>query len=105
MESQNDLKLFLDNALVSHLIDKNPKLRHYTISLRYISLSPLKFHPIVLGINNLTQNINIYLDEILRFFVLSLPSYIRDTTDLLKKLEDITIDQDFYLFSIGVVLI
>lgn len=65
-------------------------------------LNPLKCRPIVSGVDSLTQNVGIYIDQILRPFVVSLPSYIRDTTDLIQKVEDVSFDRNTLLCSIDV---
>lgn len=44
-------------------------------------IHPFNCRSIVSGTNNLTQNIGVYLYQILHQFVLSLTSYIRDTYD------------------------
>lgn len=71
----------------------------YSLPKLHKGLSPLKGRPIVSGIDNLTQNSGMYIDKILRLFVQSIPSYVRDTTDLLQRLEGITIEEDWWLVS------
>lgn len=62
----------------------------------------LKGRPIVSGVDSLTKNVSVYIDCILQNFVKALPSYIRDTTDLLSKLEGISVDGETRLASIDV---
>lgn len=52
--------------------------------------------------DSLTENVGVYLDQILRPFVTSLPSYLRDTTDLLLKLEGVSFEGETLLCSIDV---
>ncbi|KAM4038417.1 uncharacterized protein ACNLHF_016739 [Anomaloglossus baeobatrachus] len=74
----------------------------YTLPKVHKGISPLKGRPIVAGINSLTQNVGVYLDSILRPFVVSLSSYLRDTSDLLTKINGVTIEQDTIFASIDV---
>lgn len=62
----------------------------------------LKGRPIVSGVASLTQNVGVYLDKTLRDYVVSLPSYLRDTTDFLLKVEVIFVDESTLLASIDV---
>lgn len=64
----------------------------YNLPKVHKGLVPLKGRFIVSGISGLTQNVGTYLDKVLRGFVVSLPTYIRDTTDLLVKLEGIYVE-------------
>lgn len=52
--------------------------------------------------DSLTQNCKRYIDKILFPFVLSLPSYTRDSTDFLKLLEDVILEPESLLASIDV---
>lgn len=85
----------VDEAIDKRLIDKNEHKfllpNHHVVATFYClpkihkGLVPLKGRLIVWGMGSLTQNAGIYLDKILRDYVVSLPSYVRDTTDLLQK--------------------
>lgn len=95
----SDLEPILITALDQRIISKkkcefmmlkDPKIAtFYALSKIHKRWNPLKGRPIVSGIKTVTQNIGIYLDKVLRDFVLTLPSYICDTSHLLKKLEGI----------------
>ncbi|XP_056397544.1 uncharacterized protein LOC130292572 [Hyla sarda] len=93
----------IDIKELDFLLPKTPRVStFYGLPKVHKGLDPLKCRPIVSGIGNLTQNVGIYLDEILRPFVISLPSYLRDTMDLLLKVQDITLERDSFLCSIDV---
>lgn len=74
----------------------------YTLPKVHKGLRPLKGSPIVSVVGSVTQNAGIYIDKILRQFILSLPSYLRDSSDLLCKLEDVTLEEGTLLASIDV---
>lgn len=74
----------------------------YSLPKVHKGYSPLKGRPIVSGVNNLTQNCGTYIDTILRPFVQALPSYTRDTTDLIQRLDGVTIDEDWWLASVDI---
>ncbi|CAJ0944101.1 unnamed protein product [Ranitomeya imitator] len=86
-----------------YLIPSHPVVAtFYCLPKVHKGINPLKGRPIVSGIDSLTQKLGLYIDRILRPFVISLSSYIRDTTDLLLKLDQITLDEDMRLCSIDV---
>lgn len=88
---------------LEYLYPLHPKIAtFYSLPKIHKGLSPLKGRPIVSGIDSLTQNSGVYIDKILRPFVETLPSYTRDTTDLLQRLEGITIEDDWWLASVDV---
>ncbi|CAJ0934562.1 unnamed protein product [Ranitomeya imitator] len=74
----------------------------YALPKVHEGFSPLKGRPIVSGNDSVSQNCGIYVDKILRQSITALPSYIHDTSDLLLKIEDITVDKGTYLASIDV---
>ncbi|XP_075187500.1 uncharacterized protein LOC142258789 [Anomaloglossus baeobatrachus] len=74
----------------------------YSLPKVHKGLEPLKGRPIVSGIGSLTQNCGIYVDRILRPFVDALPSFTRDTMDLLRKLDGVSVGRDVLLASIDV---
>lgn len=93
-----ELEELLITAVDQRLISKEecqfmmPQIPTFYALLKiHKGLNPLKGHPIVSGINSVTQNVGIYLDRVLRNFVTAFPSYVRDTSDLLKKIEGIQV--------------
>lgn len=54
------------------------------------------------GIGSLTENASRLVDSILMPHVLSLPSYIRDTSDLLKHIEGMVVPPDALLVTLDV---
>ncbi|CAJ0964821.1 unnamed protein product [Ranitomeya imitator] len=109
---KTELKEVLDEALTNGLVSRSefdfllPKFplqaTFYTLPKIHKGVTPLKGRPIVSGVDSLTQNCGLYLEEILRPFVIAIPSYLRDTTDLLQKLEGLQLDGSFLLGSIDV---
>lgn len=97
----SELKSILDmawgNLIISkqeyeYLLPSNPVIStFYGLPKVHNGTNPLKGRSIVSGVGYLTQNAGIYIDNILSF-VITLPSYKRDTADLLLKLEDIAGD-------------
>uniref|UniRef100_A0A8C5M1L9 Reverse transcriptase domain-containing protein n=1 Tax=Leptobrachium leishanense TaxID=445787 RepID=A0A8C5M1L9_9ANUR len=58
--------------------------------------------PIVSGIGNLTQNCSQYIDQILQNLVKTLPSYLRDTKQLLQIMNNFTFPKEAWLCSLDV---
>ncbi|KAM9324806.1 ovostatin-like [Gastrophryne carolinensis] len=58
--------------------------------------------PIVAGIGGLTEKACIYIDRHLQPFVISLESYVRDSTDLLNSLNSIWVSEDVFLATLDV---
>lgn len=108
LELENILIKALDDNLISEnefkfILPTTPQIpTFYTLPKIHKGLDPLKGRPIVSGINSITQNAGVYIDKVLRPFVLSLPSYLRDSSDLLTKLDDLSIDEGTTLASIDV---
>ena len=66
---------------------------------------PLGFpgRPIISGCNSLTENISFHIDTILKPYMECLPSYVKDTSDFIKKLhslQDLTTES--YLVTLDV---
>ncbi|CAJ0967227.1 unnamed protein product [Ranitomeya imitator] len=107
-----ELSRLLTRAFESKLVSKNefsfllPKFpmvsTFYALPKIHKGYNPLKGRPIVSGVDSLSQNSSIYLDRLLRPFVTALPSYIRDTSDLLTKLEGVMVEPDTIIASIDV---
>lgn len=107
-----ELKLILTSARTLNLVDDHeydfllpqfPKIAtFYALPKVHKGLTPLKGRPIESGVGSITQNIGIYIDCILSPFVEALPSYIRDTIDLLKRLDGIVTDETALITSIDV---
>lgn len=74
----------------------------YSLPKIHKGLDPLKGCPIVLGVGSLIQNIGIYINRLLSPFVETLSSFVRDTTNLLKRLEGIVVEESAFLISIDV---
>ncbi|XP_075684194.1 uncharacterized protein LOC142652437 [Rhinoderma darwinii] len=112
MSFRNQLKCILSSAKCLSLISEKEMAfmlpdfpqtaTFYCLPKIHKGTKPLKGRPIVSGIDSLSQNASIYIDQILRPFVVSLPSYVRDTMDVLRKLEGIRCDQDVLLASLDV---
>lgn len=74
----------------------------YSLPKLHNGTTPIKGRPIVSRIDNLTQNSGQYIDQILRPFVEALPSYIKDTTDLIHRLDGVTVEPDWWLASVDI---
>ncbi|CAJ0929381.1 unnamed protein product, partial [Ranitomeya imitator] len=102
------LDIGLRDKLISYneykfLVPRTPTIpTFYALPKVHKGLSPLKGRPIVSGVGSLSQNVGIYIDNILRLFVTSLPSYVRDTSDLLQKVDGVVVEQGTILGSIDV---
>lgn len=106
-----ELEGLLDWALTNHLINhhehKFSLTAHPTVATFYSlpkiqnEVIPIRGRPIVSGVSGLIQNAGVYLDKVLRGFVLFLPLYAWGH-HLLSKLEGISISKDTMLESIDV---
>ena len=105
------IKTKLDNLYKSGLLTKRqyeycyPPETHRT-SLMYFLIKlhkdPHTYRPICSCINSVTTNISQFIDFWLKQAVVLLPSYIRDTTQLVQKLENKTFHQDILLCTIDI---
>ena len=62
----------------------------------------VKGRPIISGNNCPTEAISAFVDEHLKPFVKQVPSYVRDTTDFINKVENFHSYTDFYLVTMDV---
>lgn len=107
-----ELKTILDKAIDQNLISDdehkfmlpaNPLRQFfYTLPKIHKGRTPLRGRPIVSGVGSISYNIGLYVENILSPFVRALPSYTRDTQDLLSNLEYVSLDTDEHLASIDV---
>ncbi|KAL2099357.1 hypothetical protein ACEWY4_005837 [Coilia grayii] len=75
----------------------------YTLPKVHKSLINPPGRPIVAGIGGLTEKISSFVDTFLKPYVLSLPSFTRDSIDMIKTLEDLpTIGEDIILATFDV---
>lgn len=96
-------KKLIDENEYKFLAIKTPQIpTFYALPKVHKGVNPLKGCPIVAGIGGLTQNVGIYIDKILRHFVIALPFYTHDTMDLLKKIYSITVEPNTILASVDV---
>ncbi|CAJ0950120.1 unnamed protein product [Ranitomeya imitator] len=110
---QLEVKYLIEEALLSGIIDQ--KLADYLI-VEYLIVPILytlpKIHkdlcnpprcPIVSGRRSLLNKVAILLDRILPKFAMIAPSYTRDTSDFIRSLEDVRVDESTFLVSFNVV--
>ena len=64
--------------------------------------SPFEVRPICSGINSATYSISKLVDYFLAPIAASQPTYIRDSTDIILKLQNYTLPQDAFLVTIDV---
>ncbi|XP_040212985.1 uncharacterized protein LOC120943646 [Rana temporaria] len=93
----------IDQDLYNYLNIRNPRTATF-YALPKIHKHPLTppGRPIVSGIGSLTENASRFVDSILMPHVLTLPSYTRDTLDLLKQIEDMVVPRDALLVTLDV---
>ncbi|XP_053571736.1 uncharacterized protein LOC128661511 [Bombina bombina] len=74
----------------------------YSIPKLHKNKLPPPGRPIISDKGSLTEKISQYVDFCLRPNILNLPSYIKDTLDVLKKLNDISVSANTLLVAIDV---
>ena len=89
----------LDKDMVAFCSPPN-KVRPYF--LRKIHKSPIGIRPIVSSCGSPTENISQFIDYWLQPHMKSLPSYIKDTTQLINELRELSVELDTYLVTIDV---
>jgi serine/threonine protein kinase len=91
----------LDNKTMEYLTPEDPKPgRFYLLPKIHKENNPGR--PIVSANGHPTEKISKFIDFLLRPFVENLPSHIKDTTDYLKKMENLTIPENITLVTIDV---
>jgi hypothetical protein len=91
----------LDNKTMEYLTPEDPKPgRFYLLSKIHKENNPGR--PIVSANAHPTEKISEFIDFHLRPFVENLPSHIKDTTDYLKKMENLTIPENTTLVTMDV---
>ncbi|XP_056425227.1 uncharacterized protein LOC130366892 [Hyla sarda] len=87
----------------SYLLPEHPAVATlYLLPKIHKGLENPPGRPIVAGNNSLSEPICRYIDHFLKPIVESLPSYLRDTTDILRRLDGIQLDQDALLVTCDV---
>ncbi|XP_073441850.1 uncharacterized protein [Dendrobates tinctorius] len=74
----------------------------YLLPKVHKSISELPGRPIVASIGSLFERPCIYLDHFLQPFVISLDSFVQDTSHLIRQLQDISVPQDTILVTMDV---
>uniref|UniRef100_A0A8C5QQL5 Reverse transcriptase domain-containing protein n=1 Tax=Leptobrachium leishanense TaxID=445787 RepID=A0A8C5QQL5_9ANUR len=74
----------------------------YALPKIHKKIQPSPGRPIVSGCMNLTQNSSIYIEKILQTLVCQLPSYVRDSKQMLNFLSNCNISNDTLLCSLDV---
>ncbi|XP_071999215.1 uncharacterized protein [Engystomops pustulosus] len=98
---------FEDNIITRNqlmaLLPKYPKVSSfYLLPKVHKELNNPPGRPIVAGMGSLCEPICRYVDHHLYPLVEELPSYLKDTTDILRKLDGIYLDKDMYLVTCDV---
>lgn len=60
-------------------------------------MNPLRGQPIASGIGSIAQNMGLYIDKVLREFVVSLPAYTGYARDLMRKIEGVISRPGFHV--------
>ncbi|XP_077117394.1 uncharacterized protein LOC143773978 [Ranitomeya variabilis] len=85
------------------LLVKDPRISTlYLLPKVHKNLRVPPGRPIVSGVGGLTEGIGRYIDSFLKPLVETIPSYTRDTSDFLKKIDSIHIDEDMILATCDV---
>ena len=101
------MKAFLSTMLQNDEIDQqifdslNPveaRTSHFYI-LPKIHTKIVKGRPIISGNGCPTEMISAFVDDHLKDFVKTMPSYVRDTSDFIKKVESFQHNCDYFVFS------
>ncbi|XP_053571215.1 uncharacterized protein LOC128661075 [Bombina bombina] len=86
-----------------YLYIKFPKIPvFYYIPKSYKNMEDPPGRPIISGIGSIAEHIGNYVDSYLKPFVSSLPTFVQDTTDLLRQLDGIEVDEETLLVSLDV---
>jgi hypothetical protein len=91
----------IDDKTMKYLTPEDPKPGHFNI-LPKIHKENNPGRPIVSANGHPTEKISEFIDFHLRPFVENLPSHIKDTTDYLKKMENLTIPENTTLVTMDV---
>ena len=94
----------LENKIAEGLMPSDSKTPNfYLLPKIHKDQRPPPGRPVVNSINSPTSNISKYVDHKLQPVVTKLPSYVKDTTDFIKKLETIkTAPDNCYLITMDV---
>ena len=80
-----------------YVLPKTHKLYNPSLPLGYPG------RPIVSACGSLTENVSAFIDSILKPFMESLPSYIKDTTDFINKIRQLPqLSKDSFLITLDV---
>ena len=91
----------IDDKTIAYLTPKDPKPgRFYFLPKIHNESNPGRH--IVSANGHPTEKISKFIDFLLRPFVENLLSHIKDTTDYLKKMENLTIPENITLVSMDV---
>ncbi|XP_056423852.1 uncharacterized protein LOC130362821 [Hyla sarda] len=112
MSYQQELAHILDNAVEENILNLKQKqgliIQYPTIPTIYLlpkihknALIP-PGRPIVSGCNSLTEPICKWIDFFLKPLVELLPSYIKDSNDVLRRLDGVQLDDNSYLVTCDV---
>ncbi|XP_041435825.1 uncharacterized protein LOC121399362 [Xenopus laevis] len=82
---------------------KNPKIPVlYSLLKIHKDIKNPPGRPIVSGINSISCNISEYVDKILQKYVVSLPSYLKDSTQVIRDLQKVQLKQGTFLCTLDV---
>lgn len=93
----------IDQDTKEYLINKTPKTTiFYALPKVHKKVLPPPRRPIVSGIRGSTENVGIYVDDMLRPHVQALSSYLRDTLHLLQILYGLTVPANTWLVTMDI---
>ena len=70
--------------------------------LKKIHKNPMGIRPIVSSCDSATENISQFIDYWLQPIMKSLPSYLKDTLQLINELKEISVESDTILVTVDV---
>ena len=91
-----------DQTTYNFLKRDSPPCTQRMYFLKKLHKNPIAVRPLVSGINGLTEKVSEFLDHFLQPIVTHIPSYLKNTTDLLTELDNIPITEHTILCTVDV---
>uniref|UniRef100_A0A8C5M7U7 Reverse transcriptase domain-containing protein n=1 Tax=Leptobrachium leishanense TaxID=445787 RepID=A0A8C5M7U7_9ANUR len=94
---------FLNDKETDYLTVKHPRIPvFYHLPKIHKNMERPPGRPIVSGINSVSSKIAEYLDHLLQPIVKRIPSYLKDTGDIIRSLESVVWEEKFFLVTCDV---
>lgn len=93
----------IDDDTKEFLINRTPKTPvFYALPKIHKKITPPPGRPIILGIGCSTEKAGTFIDNTLRPYEIAMPSYLRDSLQLMQILNGITIPADAWLITLDI---